>query len=72
MAPLRVPFGRQDLAPVTVPLVLAYGSEDQVLIPEENAARIAPLLKTLTGVEVIQGAGHCVFLAPCARPTLRH
>lgn len=66
MAPLAIVFGKDDLAPIKVPVFLAYAEGDRVLTPSENAARIAPFLPTLAGQRAVSEAGHYVFLAPCS------
>lgn len=66
MAPQSIVFDKGGLASVDRPVFLYYGTEDQVLLPAENAARIAPLIKTLVDVKTIPGAGHYVFIAPCS------
>lgn len=67
MAPQSVVFDKAGLAKIDRPVFLYYGTADPVLRPEENAARIAPLIKTLVKVKTISGAGHYVFIAPCSR-----
>lgn len=66
MAPLSIPFDASSVAAVARPVYLYYGQDDHVLIPEENAARLAPLLHTLEGKTVVPKADHWVFLAPCS------
>jgi predicted dienelactone hydrolase len=66
MAPLSVVFDQAGLSHVDRPVFLYYGQEDQVLIPQENALHIVPMLKALADVKVIPRAGHYVFLAPCS------
>jgi predicted dienelactone hydrolase len=65
MAPFAVVFGPDAFRAVTSPVFLAWADADRVLLPDENAAVIAPALQTLVGKRVIAGAGHYVFLAPC-------
>lgn len=72
MAPLSLVFDRAGLSRVDRPVFLYYGQNDQVLLPQENALHIAPLLKTLAGVKMISKAGHYVFLAPCSQQLTRN
>ena len=66
MAPLSLVFDQAGLAHVDRPVFLYYGQDDQVLMPKENVLHIAPLIKRLTGIEMIPKAGHYVFLSPCS------
>lgn len=66
MAPQSIVFDAEGLAPIDVPVFLYYGEHDQVLLPQENAARIAPLIPTLAATRSIPKADHWVFLAPCS------
>ena len=66
MAPLSLVFDKAGLSHVDRPVYLYYGQDDQVLLPQENALHIAPLIKTLAGTTMIPKAGHYVFLAPCS------
>jgi predicted dienelactone hydrolase len=66
MAPLSLVFDKASLAHVDRPVFLYYGQDDQVLPPQENVLHIAPLIKTLAGIQMIPKAGHYVFLAPCS------
>jgi predicted dienelactone hydrolase len=66
MAPLSLVFDKAGLSNVTRPVVLYYGQNDQVLLPQENVLHIAPLIKPLAGIEMIPEAGHYVFLSPCS------
>lgn len=65
MAPFAVPFGPNAFDAVTAPVFLAYGTADQLLLPDENARPVLRALHTLAGQRAIEGAGHFVFLAPC-------
>jgi predicted dienelactone hydrolase len=65
MAPQSIVFDRAGAAAIDRPVFLYYGTADRVLLPDENAQRLAPLVPTLAGVKTIEGAGHWVFLAPC-------
>jgi predicted dienelactone hydrolase len=71
MAPLSLIFDRSGLAAIDRPVFLAYGQDDEVLIPKYNVLHIAPFIKTLVGITMIPKAGHYVFLAPCS-PELAH
>ncbi|MGQ4659557.1 alpha/beta hydrolase [Lysobacter sp. F6437] len=66
MAPQSIVFDAEGLAPIDVPVFLYYGGHDRVLLPQENAARIAPLIPTLAATRTIPEADHWVFLAPCS------
>jgi predicted dienelactone hydrolase len=66
MAPLSLVFDKASLSRVNRPVLLYYGQDDRVLLPEENVLHVAPLIKTLAGVEMIPKAGHYVFLSPCS------
>ena len=65
MAPLSLVFDKDGLKDVRAPVFLYAGSQDQVLLPDENARRIRSLLPNLDAYREIEGAGHYVFLAPC-------
>ena len=65
MAPLSVFFDQASMRTVGAPVFLAFGDRDDVLIPGENAQRIAGWLPHVT-VRRIAGAGHWTFLAPCS------
>ncbi|WP_242112524.1 alpha/beta hydrolase family protein [Luteimonas aquatica] len=65
MAPLSLIIGDNDLKDVRNPVFLYASSKDQVLLPEENARRIRPLLPNLYRYREIEGAEHYVFLPPC-------
>jgi predicted dienelactone hydrolase len=65
MAPLSMIFDKAGLGHIDRPVFLYYGQDDPVLLPEENVLHIAPLIKTLVGIEMIPKAGHYVFLSPC-------
>lgn len=73
MAPLAIPFREGELRAITAPVFLAWAADDRVLLPDENAAAIAPLFPAtvLRGTRVIAGAGHFVFLAPCSAALAR-
>ena len=66
MAPLSLVFDKAGLAHVDRPVFLYYGQDDRVLLPQENALHVAPLIRTLAGIKMIPKAGHYVFLAPCS------
>jgi len=66
MAPLSLVFDAAGLASIDRPVFLYYGQNDPVLLPNENVLHVAPLTKTLIGIEMIPGAGHYVFLSPCS------
>lgn len=59
-------FDRAGLADVDVPVRLYRAENDQVLRQPWHAQRIADNLPRPPEYEVIKGAGHYVFLAPCA------
>jgi predicted dienelactone hydrolase len=65
MAPVGIFFGADTLRGVTAPVFLTWGSDDRVLLPDENAKLVAAGLRTLTGTREIAGAGHFVYLTPC-------
>jgi predicted dienelactone hydrolase len=66
MAPLSLVFDSAGAASIDRPVFLYYGEHDEVLLPSENVLHLAPLIKTLVGIEMVPGAGHYVFLAPCS------
>lgn len=66
MAPLSLIFDEHGFDNVRIPVFLYYGQNDRVLLPDENARHIAPLLKTLVAVKEVPRADHWVFLAPCS------
>lgn len=66
MAPLSLVFDKTGLKDVRAPVFLYAASQDRVLLPDENARRIKPLLPNLDAYREIEGAGHYVFLAPCS------
>lgn len=66
MAPQSIVFDDEGLAPIDVPVFLYYSERDQVLLPQENAVRIAPLIPALTATRTVPKADHWVFLAPCS------
>jgi len=66
MAPaLGYVFDRAGLAKVTVPVRLYRPTADEVLVHPWNAERIAKLLPNPPEYQLVEGAGHYVFLAPC-------
>jgi predicted dienelactone hydrolase len=71
MAPLGLVFDKAGLANVDRPVFLYYGQNDPVLLPDENALHLAPLMRTLAGTRMIPNAGHYVFLAPCSPQLLK-
>lgn len=66
MAPLSLILDKPGLADIRNPVFLYASSQDQVLLPDENARRISKLLPNLYRYREIEGAGHYVFLAPCS------
>jgi len=65
MAPLSLFFDGQGLATTTRPVFLYYAQDDHVLLPDENALHIRPLLKNLVDAKAVADADHWVFMAPC-------
>jgi predicted dienelactone hydrolase len=66
MAPaLGYVFDKAGLAKVEVPVRLYRPSADEVLVHPWNAERIAQMLPRPPEYQVIDRAGHYVFLAPC-------
>lgn len=67
MAPLALVFASPHaFDAVTAPVFLAEAEKDPVLLPDENAAVVGKHLASLGHHEVVSGAGHYVFLAPCS------
>lgn len=66
LAPLSLMFGREDLAAVTIPVLLYTGDHDQVLDPSRNAVTLLRKLPQAPEYHVLQGAGHFVFMTPCS------
>lgn len=66
LAPLSLMFGNDDLAAVTVPVMLYTGDRDQVLDPARNASALLRKLPRQPEYHVLQGAGHFVFMTPCS------
>jgi predicted dienelactone hydrolase len=71
MAPLSLFFDEPGAASIHGPVFLAYSEQDHVLLPEENARHLKPLLKTLAGVRVVPRADHWVFIPPCSKALAR-
>ncbi len=65
MAPLSLMFGRQALAQVKVPALIYSGDSDQLLSIEKNAQALARKLPVTPNYQLLAGAGHFVFMAPC-------
>jgi predicted dienelactone hydrolase len=66
MAPaLGYVFDRAGLAKVEVPVRLYRPTADEILAHPWNAERIAQMLPKPPEYQLIEGAGHYVFLAPC-------
>lgn len=65
MAPFSIVFNKRGLAAVDRPVFLYYGQKDLVEIPKYNVLRIAPLIQTLAGIEMIPNARHYVFMGIC-------
>ena len=65
MAPLSLMFGRQTLTDVQVPVLLYSGDGDQTVFPDKNAEALARKLPMAPEFNLIPGAGHFVFMAPC-------
>jgi predicted dienelactone hydrolase len=66
MAPLSLIFDDHGFDYVHIPLFLYYGQNDHVLLPDDNARHIRPMLKTLVAVKEVPEADHWVFLPPCS------
>ena len=64
-------FDQAGLAAVRVPVRLYRAGADEVLPHPWNAERIRQFLPTPPEYEVIEGAGHFVFLAPCSAALAR-
>ena len=58
-------FDRAGLAEVRAPLLIERGSRDQFVIEPDNALHIISLLPVKPATEVVDGATHYSFLAPC-------
>jgi predicted dienelactone hydrolase len=72
MAPaLGFLFDRAGLADVRIPIRLYRPSADEVLRHPYNAERIRQSLPLAPEYEVVEGAGHFVFLAPCSAELAR-
>jgi predicted dienelactone hydrolase len=66
MAPaLGYVFDRNGLSKVEVPVRLYRPTADEVLMHPWNAERIAQMLPRPPEYQLVEGAGHYVFLAPC-------
>jgi predicted dienelactone hydrolase len=66
MAPaLGYVFDRAGLAKVEVPVRLYRPTADEVLVHPWNAERIAQMLPKPPEYQLVEGAGHYVFLPPC-------
>jgi predicted dienelactone hydrolase len=63
-------FDKEGLADVRVPVRLYRAGADEVLRHPWNAERVRLALPTAPEYEVLEGAGHYIFLAPCS-PSLR-
>jgi predicted dienelactone hydrolase len=67
MAPaLGYVFDRNGLSKVEIPVRLYRPSADELLPHPWDAERIATMLPRQPEYQVLQGAGHFVFLAPCS------
>jgi predicted dienelactone hydrolase len=67
MAPaLGYVFDRTGLAKVRVPVRVYRSAADEILPHPWNAERIVQMLPVPPEYQVIDGAGHFVFLAPCS------
>ncbi len=66
MAPTSFLFDESGLATIDRPVFLYYAEDDIVLLPVANVLHIAPLMRTVVGIEMIPGAGHYVFMPPCS------
>lgn len=64
-------FDRAGLAAVHAPLLIVRGSRDQFVIEPDNAVHIISLLPVKPMTEVISGATHYSFLAPCGAALAR-
>lgn len=65
-APFSMLFDRHGLASIDRPVFLYYAQDSRILPPPANALHIAPLIRTLVGIEMIPHADHFVFLSPCS------
>ena len=65
MAPLSLMFGRETLSQVQVPVLLYSGDGDQTVFVDKNAEALARKLPLVPQFNLIPGAGHFVFMAPC-------
>lgn len=66
MAPLGLMFGRKELEPVQVPVLLYSGDDDRTLQLEQNAGALQRRLPNPPEFRLLPGAGHFVFMAPCS------
>ncbi len=66
MAPLSLVFDAAGAGAIDRPVFLYYGDQDRVLRPNENAARLAPLVPTLVGLKPVAGADHWSFIPSCS------
>ncbi|WP_417679574.1 alpha/beta hydrolase family protein [Roseibium sp.] len=66
MAPLSVVFPEENLKDLRGPFRIYVGENDRELSPEDNAIALAKALSLSPELEILPGAGHFVFLAPCS------
>jgi predicted dienelactone hydrolase len=59
-------FDRAGLSKVEVPVHLYRPTADEMLVHPWNAERIARMLPKPPEYQLVEGAGHFVFLAPCS------
>jgi predicted dienelactone hydrolase len=72
MAPaLDYLFDAPGLAPVRAPIRIYQAGADELLPEPWHAERLRRLLPTAPEFEVVPGAGHFVFLAPCSEAFAR-
>jgi predicted dienelactone hydrolase len=67
MAPaLGFLFEREDLAAVTAPVRIYRAGDDELLREPYASERYRALLPNAPEYEIVEGAGHYIFLAPCS------
>ncbi len=71
LAPLSVIFSPTELDLIKAPLLIFVGDKDEELSPEDNAMALAHDMREGAMLQVIPGAGHFTFLAPCSRDLSR-
>lgn len=66
MAPVSMVFSPSSLKRVVEPTLIFTGDQDEELSWEDNSRTLATTLVAKSELQVIQNAGHFIFLSPCS------